>query len=331
MADDADDVTPPSAKPRSAAPGLPIRARTESFQALADDVGQRLDQVLAKRVPDLSRRQARILLDVGGVFLNGTRTKTAGRLLARGDEVTAYIGGALARAKKQVGSAAREQDAARLPTFEVLFEDEHLVVVNKPPGLLTAPTPESDRNNLADLLARRTQPRQDVFVVHRIDLQTSGVLVFAKTPAANRGLSEKFAVHDMDRVYQAVVHGAFPDEVTRIDALVAGKRAVTHVQVHERVGPVATVLRLRLETGRTHQIRLHARSVRHPVLGDPDVGRGGRFPQPPRMALHAAHLGFVHPITGLQVAFDAPWPADLLQWMERLRAWALAQPTEPLL
>lgn len=308
------------APPKPASGSLPIRARTELFRVGEDETGMRLDQVLPRHVADLSRRQARTLLDLGGVFVNGVRTKVASRLVATGDEIKAFIGGALARAQNRVGEAARAHDAERLPSFTVLFEDADLVVVNKPAGLLTAPTPESDRNNLADLLARRHARRQTLFVVHRIDLQTSGVLVFAKTPQANRRLSERFAAHDIDRAYLAVVAGAFPDDLRTIDRPLRGKRAVTHVAVSERFGTFATALAVTLETGRTHQIRLHVGGLGHPVLGDPDVARASvRGPRPPRMALHAARLGFLHPITGAPLNFEAELPADLARWMERLR------------
>ena len=306
------------------APSLPIRAKTVSFDANDDDLALRLDQLLARRIEGLSRRQARTLLDLGGVFVNNVRTKVAGRLTQQGDQVTAYLGGALTRATNQVGTAAREQDASKLPPYEILFEDSDIVVVNKPAGLLTAPTPESDRNNLSDLLSRRLPQRQSIFVVHRIDLQTSGILVFAKTTFANRILSERFAYHDIFREYVSVVLGAFPDDVKVIDIPVRGKRAVTNVEVVERFGQSATMLRLRLETGRTHQIRLHVKSLGCPVLGDPDVIFAKRsdigIPKPPRMALHAAQLRFAHPANRSLMAFDAPLPNDLSTWIGKLRA-----------
>lgn len=322
MPDSPSTSVPPRENEGAQSGGLPIRARTVSFVAGADDVGQRLDQLLAKRVEGLSRRQARTLLDLGGVFVNKVRTKFAARPTQDADEVTAYIGGALHRAKNQVGAAARDEDAAKLPPYEVMFEDEDIVVVNKPAGLLTAPTPESDRNNLADLLSRRGERRSRLFVVHRIDLQTSGVLVFAKSPWANRVLSERFAVHDMYREYLAIVSGAFPGDVATIDRPVGGKRAVTHVEVTERMGALATVLRLRLETGRTHQIRLHVRALGSQVLGDPDVPKVKGLPLPPRMALHAARLEFAHPVTRDALAYEAPLPLDLEGFIHRLRAAA---------
>jgi 23S rRNA pseudouridine1911/1915/1917 synthase len=277
------------------------------------DVGRRLDQVLAARVEGLSRRQARVLLDIGGVFVDGRRVKIAGKPMYKGEEVIAVMGGALARATPKTGRAARGEDERQLPAFAVVFEDDDIVVVDKPSGLLTAPTPESDRNNLADLLKRRPGAGP-VFVVHRIDLETSGLVVFAKTEDANRELSRRFRDHDLERAYLAVVAGAFPADLKVIDRPVGGRRAVTHVDVRERLGDRATLIGCRLETGRTHQIRLHMAEVGTPVIGD---GRYGRpfSPAPPRMALHATHLGLVHPRTGAALSLDSPWPPDLDTWL----------------
>lgn len=278
------------------------------------DAGRRLDQVLAARVAGLSRRQARVLLDIGGVFVDGRRVKVAGRPMHAGEQVVAVIGGALARATKKTGRAARTADERQLPPFAVVFEDDDVVVVDKPAGLLTAPTPESDRNNLADLLARRSQPPGPILVVHRIDLDTSGLVVFAKTEDANRELSRRFRDHDLERSYLAVVAGAFPADLKTIDRPVGGRRAVTHVEVRERFGDRATLLACRLETGRTHQIRLHMAEVGTPVIGDARYGRPFS-PAPPRMLLHATRLGFVHPRTAAPLSFESPWPQDLRGWL----------------
>jgi 23S rRNA pseudouridine1911/1915/1917 synthase len=291
-----------------------------SFTVPPEDDGRRLDQVLAARVPDLSRRRARVLLDLGGVFVDGARTKMAGRLMKAGQGVVANLGGALERATKVTGTEARARDEATLPPHTIVFEDEDLIVVEKPAGLLTAPTPESDRNNLAGLLARAEGPiKRAIFVVHRIDLDTSGLLVFAKNDDTNRALSELFRKHDLSREYLSVARGAVPDELRLIEHPVGGKRAVTHVSIVERFGARATLVRARLETGRSHQIRLHLRAEGHPVLGDTTYGTPGPG-DPPRMALHATLLAFVHPRTGAQLAFESPWPADLAPWLERLRS-----------
>jgi 23S rRNA pseudouridine1911/1915/1917 synthase len=290
-----------------------------TFTVGEEDAGRRLDQVLAARVPGLSRRQARVLLDIGGVFVDGRRVKVAGRPARAGEQIVAVVGGALARATGRPGRAAREEDERKLPPYAVVFEDEDLVVVEKPAGLLAAPTPESDRNNLASLLERRVPGAPRILVVHRIDLETSGLMVFAKTPHANRVLSERFRTHDLERAYLAVVTGAFPDGLAQIAKPVAGRPAVTHVAVRERFGARATLLACRLETGRTHQIRLHALAVGHPVIGDDRYGTPFRDAPAPRMALHATTLGFAHPSTGAPMAFDSPWPPDLAAWTDRLR------------
>jgi 23S rRNA pseudouridine1911/1915/1917 synthase len=282
----------------------------------------RLDQALAACVPGLSRRQARVLLDIGGVFVDGRRVKIAGRLVRRGEEIVAVSGGAMARATKRTGRSARAADESKLPAYRIVHEDEDVVVVDKPSGLLTAPTPESDRNNLADLLSRRPGAGP-VQVVHRIDLETSGLVVFAKTDIANRELSRRFRDHDLVRAYLAVVRGKFPADLRRIDRPVGGRRAVTHVEVKEHIGSLATVLGCRLETGRTHQIRLHVAGVGHPVLGDERYGGPAPgLPRPPRMALHATALGFAHPTRGDQLSFESSWPDELVAWLVALRGCA---------
>ncbi len=298
---------------------MPTGPSKHAFKVTEEDAGKRLDQALAARVPGLSRRQARVLLDIGGVFVDGRRVKVAGRPVHAGEEVVAVMGGALARATARPGREARARDESRLPSYQVLFEDEEIVVVDKPAGLLTAPTPESDRNNLAGLLQRRPGGGP-IFVVHRIDLETSGLLVFAKTEDANRALSERFRTHDLERAYLAVVAGAFPARIRRIARPVGGRPAVTHVGVREPLGDRATLLDCRLETGRTHQIRLHVRAVGHPVLGDDRYGAPFPAAPPPRMALHATTLGFAHPRTGQALSFTSPWPPDLAAWLERVRA-----------
>ena len=294
-------------------------ANRATFEVTEAEAGLRLDQALAARVPGLSRRRARLLLDIGGVFVDGRRTKVAGRPVRAGEIVVVNQGGALARATQKLGQAARTSDEARLPPYTIVFEDEDIVVVDKPSGLLTAPTPESDRGNLASLLARRPDGAP-VLVVHRLDLETSGLLVFAKTELANKVLSEKFRAHDLGREYLAVVAGPFPEDVRVVDRPVECRRAVTHVAVVERLGGRATVLRCRLETGRTHQIRLHALAEGHPVLGDPRYGGPPFSPRPPRMALHATLLSLAHPRTGSALSFESPWPATLASWIAALRS-----------
>ena len=168
------------------------------------------------------------------------------------------------------------------------------------------------------LLEQREGNRSRIYVVHRLDLGTSGVLVFAKTPHANRVLSDRFRAHDLEREYLCIVEGVFPDGVTRLDTPIAGKVAVTHVRVEEHLGARATYLRCRLETGRTHQIRIHCAGAGHPLAGD--VAHGSRLIAAPRPALHATRLAFPHPRTRELLSFERPWPAELNALLSRLRS-----------
>ncbi len=294
-----------------------ISAEKFRVRVAAEHDGLRLDQFLAATVPDLSRRKARVLLDIGGVFVDRARVKVASRSVKEGQLIEVVLGGAFDRATKKTGNLARSKDAAKLPQHSILFEDEHICVVFKPAGLLTAPTPESDRGNLSDALSRERQVR--IFVVHRIDLDTSGILVFAKTEDANRELGETFRTHAIERQYLAVVDGEWPGDLQRIDEDVAGKSAVSHFEVADRIGDRATVLRVTLETGRTHQIRLHAAGAGYPVLGDKQHGRVSDM-APPRMALHAHKLAFAHPITDEALSFESELPDDLRFWLDTLLA-----------
>ena len=232
-------------------------------------------------MPGLSRRKARAVIDLGGVFVDRTRVKVAGRPCKPGQVIEVNVGGALERA-----------DEAPLAP-RIVFIDEHVIVVDKPAGLVTAPTPESDRGDLLDQLARQFG---EVYLVHRLDLPTSGLLVFARTRDANKQLGDAFKAHDVDREYRAVAVGAVTaqtiDRADRQQARGHARRAARDVRRARRCSRVA------LETGRTHQIRIHLAGIGHPVCGDRT--HGGEIertflPRPPRLALHAAVLGFTHP------------------------------------
>lgn len=276
----------------------------ETFTVAADDADLRLDQVIAKRLPALSRRKARAVIDEGGVFVDRTRTKVASRTVRAGQVIEVNI-----------GSAVERPDAPAL-TPTVVFSDAHVIVADKPAGLVTAPTPESDRGDMLDQLAKQFG---EIYLVHRIDLPTSGLLVFARTRDANKKLGDAFKVHDVDREYRAVAIGTVTAQT--IDRPVDGKRAVTHVGVIEALAN-ATLISARLETGRQHQIRLHLAGNGTPIAGD--TQHGGEtsrtfIPRAPRLALHAALLGFTHPATGERVVFESALPPELAAWIARLR------------
>lgn len=273
------------------------------FEVAADEDGLRLDQVIPRHVTGLSRRKARAVIDAGGVFVARARVKVASRPVRAGQSIEVNVGGAL--------------DRGPPPAPEIVHADDHVIIAYKPAGLMTAPTPESDRGDLLDQLARRYG---EVYLVHRIDLPTSGLLVFARTRDANRRLGQAFAAHDVEREYLAVAVGAVAAQT--IDRPIEGRRAVTHVEPAEALDG-ATLVRVRIETGRTHQIRIHLAGAGHPIAGDPQHGGEASrtfVPRPPRLALHAAVLGFTHPATGERVRFASELPADLAAWVARLRA-----------
>lgn len=280
------------------------------FEVAADEAGLRLDQVVPRHVAGLSRRKARAVIDVGGVFVDRARVKVAGRPVRAGQQIEVNIGGALERAAP--------------PAPGIVFADDHIIVADKPAGLVTAPTPESDRGDLLDQLS---QQFGEVFLVHRIDLPTSGLLVFARTRAANKLLGDAFVRHDVDREYRAVAIGEVSAQT--IDRPVQDRRAVTRVAVVEPlVG--ATLIAATLETGRTHQIRLHLAGIGHPIAGDSQHGGDAArtfIPRAPRLALHAGLLGFTHPATGERLKFERPLPPELAAWVARLRR--PAQTTTP--
>jgi 23S rRNA pseudouridine1911/1915/1917 synthase len=287
-----------------------------SFEVLADEAGLRLDQVIPRHVAGLSRRKAREVIDIGGVFVDRARVKVAGRLVRAGQTIEVNVGGALERDPVEV-------------TPNIVFADDHVIVVDKPAGLVTAPTPESDRGDLLDLL---TRSHGEVYLVHRLDLPTSGLLVFARTRAANKQLADAFVRHDVDREYRAVVIGevapppdARVESPTRftLDRPIDKRRAVTHIEIVEPLAGGATVIAARLDTGRTHQIRIHLAGIGNPVAGDRTHGGETErtfVPRAPRLALHARLLGFAHPATGERVRFESAIPDDLARWIDRLRA-----------
>jgi 23S rRNA pseudouridine1911/1915/1917 synthase len=273
-----------------------------TFKVEAADEGLRLDQVIPKHVAGLSRRKARAVIDHGGVFVDKTRVKVAGRIVRAGQRIEVNIGGAL------------DRDPA--PPPRVVHVDDHVIVAEKPAGLVTAPTPESDRGDMLDLLK---QQLGEVYLVHRIDLPTSGLLVFARTREANKKLGDAFKEHDVDREYRAIAIGSVATQT--IDRAIDGRRAVTHVEALETL-PTVTVVAARLETGRTHQIRIHLAGLGSPLAGD--TQHGGEtartfIPRAPRLALHAAMLGFTHPATGERVRFQSPFPDELEAYLARLR------------
>jgi 23S rRNA pseudouridine1911/1915/1917 synthase len=286
--------------------------------------GMRLDQALARLFPQYSRNRLQAWLKAGHITLDGKRF----------DANHAVTGGeSVALQPPRIPDAAAPQ-AQRMP-LKVVFEDAALIVIDKPAGLVVHPgAGQPDRTLLNALLAHAPAlaavPRGGI--VHRLDKDTSGLLVVAKTVEAQVSLVKQLADHSMRRVYLAVVQGDPPASGvidapvgrdvrarTRMAVTHRGKPSRTNYRVLERYGHAALV-ECRLETGRTHQIRVHFQHLRHPLVGDETYRRGTRHGIAfPRQALHAIELTLVHPTTGKPVSWSAPLPRDMKRLIEGLR------------
>ncbi len=328
---------------------------------------ERLDRALVRDLPEaagLSRTRIARLIAAGAVRRGGTPVTDPAAPVAAGEVLTLAL-----------APPADPATPAQAIALRVLWEDADLIVIDKPAGMVVHPAPGAADGTLVNALLHHCGDSLSGIggarrpgIVHRIDKETSGLLVAAKSDRAHAGLAAQFAAHSVERAYLAVVHGVpdaadprlaglagvgfEPGGVLRIAAPLGrhrtdrqrqavvgagGRHAVTRARVLERFGtpPAAALLECRLETGRTHQIRVHLAHVGHGLIGDPVYGGRRRLPARalppgaaeaaaafPRQALHAATLGFVHPVTGERMAFASPLPADIARLAAALRGSA---------
>ena len=294
----------------------------------------RLDKFLAESFPEYSRNQFIKLIEEGAVQIDGQRVP-----LSPDDK--AVVGATYTIIPPDPVEADPEPENIPL---DIVYEDEDLLVVNKPAGLVVHPGAGNWTGTLVNALLYHCGNSLSGIngvkrpgIVHRIDKDTSGLLVVAKNDQAHVGLAKQFEVHSIGRTYDAFVWGLTP-ELGRIEgnigrsstnrqkmALVktGGKPAVTHFERVDAYGLNASHIKCHLETGRTHQIRVHMTSIKHPLIGDdlygnPPKGVPENIRNFPRQALHAGLLGFIHPITNKHLSFEAPLPQDLLTLQENL-------------
>ncbi|WP_294194602.1 RluA family pseudouridine synthase [uncultured Sphingomonas sp.] len=300
----------------------------------ADADGWRVDRALAEAVPTLSRERLKVLINAGHVTQGDAAMRDPSRK-ARGGERFAVA----------VPAPTPAHNEAQDIPLVVAFEDEHLIVVDKPAGLVVHPAAGNLDGTLVNALLHHCHGSLSGIggvarpgIVHRIDKDTSGLMVAAKTDRTHEGLAKQFAAHSIDRRYRAIVGGRPMPVAGSVDAPLArspnnrkkvaivqgGKRAVTHYRTIEPLRDAAMV-ECRLETGRTHQVRVHMASIGHALLGDPVYGRTKPAHKQVldtlnfrRQALHAAHLGFVHPITGETLGFDSAMPPDMQELFSQL-------------
>jgi 23S rRNA pseudouridine1911/1915/1917 synthase len=332
----------------------------ETIAVTTEEAGQRLDRVLTQRVGELSRSRLKALIVGGRVSVAGKAVRDPARHVKTGETIVVDVPPA----------APAEPEAENIP-LDVVFEDDAIIVINKPAGLVVHPAAGHASGTLVNALIAHCGASLSGIggvkrpgIVHRLDKDTTGILIAAKTDKAHKSLTRQFADHGrtgaLRRAYVALVWGAPKLPSGRIDLPIdrhrtarekmavreGGREAITHWQVLERFQAqgseqgsgkgseaVAAALSCELETGRTHQIRVHLAHAGHPLLGDDVYGSGFKtkasrlnakarelLESLHRQALHAAHLTIAHPLTGEVISFDADWPEDMANLAEALRA-----------
>jgi 23S rRNA pseudouridine1911/1915/1917 synthase len=323
-----------------------VRGVKREFAVGNDEDGLTVAAVLRRHLQTdeaaaISWSRARELCQRGKVTLDGALARDHAARVRRGQRLHV----------DEHAPTPKPADAAT-----IVFEDAHVVVIDKPTGISSVPFEKRESGTAMDAIRAawrhvgRKATATPLHVVHRIDKETSGLLAFAKTKLAERALQDLFRAHDVERTYLCVAHGEVRDQriesllvtdrgdglrgsvrarpgVTRVAARARageGKRAVTHVKAVESLARGATLCEVRLETGKTHQIRIHLAEAGHPLVGERvytrDFVRHGGEPLPsPRLLLHAATLGFAHPVTGTVVQLSSPLPDDFTAELRRLR------------
>ena len=286
----------------------------------------RIDRFLAEKLPDLSRSRLQSLIKDGHITLNGNPTKSK-QPISEGDIIKITIP-ALTQPE------AKPEDIK----LNILYEDEHLVVINKPHGLVVHPAAGNSDGTLVNALLHHCNHLSGIGgverpgIVHRLDKDTSGCLVAAKSDTAHRHLAESFANRQVNKLYLAVVNGCPNIESGKIETHIArnpkdrqkmavvtpprGKLAITNYSVKKK-SDTASLIECQLLTGRTHQIRVHMKSLGNPILGDPIYSRTAKQNvQVPRLMLHAWKLSFIHPETKEEMNFQSEHPAEFNDWMD---------------
>ncbi|MBR0130098.1 MAG: RluA family pseudouridine synthase [Firmicutes bacterium] len=303
--------------------------RIFEFTITEEHAGQRIDSVLSNLMEDVSRSYIVKLIEGGNVAVGGSECLSKKRKLLSGENIRLVL--------PPASEGLSEPEDIPL---DIVYEDDHLIVVNKPKGMVVHPAAGNLSGTLVNALLFHCGSMSSIGgmarpgIVHRIDKDTSGLIVAAKTDAAHQGLSAQLAEHSVTREYRAVCFYGFAEDRGTVDAPIGrdprnrlrmavvppekGRRAVTHWRVLQRFNGF-TELACRLETGRTHQIRVHMAHIKRPLLGDTVYGPANQPYKLNGQMLHAGILGFVHPVTGQYMEFDADPPAEYLETLEKLK------------
>lgn len=300
---------------------------TFEFIVEEDRKGTRLDVVLSLVIEEASRSHLQKLIDIGRVEVNGEIAGTKNYKVKAGDAVRITI-------PEPVHLNVKPED---IP-IDIVFEDEDVLVVNKPKGMVVHPAAGNYTGTLVNAILYHCKSLSSINgvirpgIVHRIDKDTSGLLMIAKNDAAHRSLAEQLASHTITRAYRAIVYHNFQEDTGTVNAPIGrdprnrlkmavtqlhSKEAVTHYKVLQRFGSF-TYIEARLETGRTHQIRVHMAHINHPLLGDAVYGPKKKVLGVETQMLHAKLLGFHHPKTGGYMEFDSPLPQEFINVIKKL-------------
>ena len=300
----------------------------EEFLVSWEEEGERIDKYLSALCPDLSRSYVQKLLKSGNVLVDGRQIK-ASYSIQEGERI--FL---------DVPEAVEPEIEAEPMDLDILYEDKDVILVNKPKGMVVHPAPGHYSHTLVNGLMAHCKGQLSGIngilrpgIVHRIDMDTTGVLIACKNDMAHNSIAAQLKEHSIVRRYQAIVHGRIEEAEGRIEGAIGrdpvhrkrmcineknGKPAVTHYRVLERFRQF-TYVECRLETGRTHQIRVHMASIRHPLLGDTVYGPVKcPFPRLQGQTLHAGVLGFVHPRSGAYMEFSAPLPSYFQELLRTL-------------
>lgn len=297
-------------------------------QEYADFAGIRIDKYLSEQLSDYSRAYIQKLLEDGQILVNNKAQK-ANYKLKQGDKIEITI--------------PEPEELEILPEnipLDIVYEDNDILIVNKTKGMVVHPAPGHSSGTLVNAIMYHCKDSLSTIngvlrpgIVHRIDMDTTGLLMVCKNDVAHRVMSDKFKVHDITRVYTAICYNHFGEPDGTVDKAIArhkvdrkkmsidpkGRRAVTHYKVIEELDNNFSLIECRLETGRTHQIRVHMASINHPLLGDEVYGPKNKPFKTEGQVLHAGVLGFEHPITGEYMEFKAELPEYFKKVLDKLR------------
>ena len=299
-----------------------------TFELSENDINVRIDKFLSNKLPEFSRSYLQDLIKEGYVFVNNEYVKPSYKL-EENDSVIIYY--------KPIASL--EVLPENIP-LDIVYEDSHIAIINKPVGMVVHPSPGHQNNTLVNALLYHIKDLSGINgvfrpgIVHRIDMDTSGLIAIAKNDEAHKFLSEQLKDHSMARTYLCLTRGIFESKRGRIETLMArdkknrlkqavvndnGKEAITEFEVVETYNNKFSLVKCNLKTGRTHQIRVHMNFIKHPIINDPLYGENNKIAYQTSQLLHAYQLTLIHPVSKEKMTFEAPLPKHFIEAIESVK------------